>query len=72
MGPQSRWAERLAWTAGADTIAITSQKLDSPNPRTFIGSGKADEIGYMAHEMHADIVIFDDGLPRRNKQILKN
>lgn len=33
--------ERLAWTAGADTIAITSQKLDSPNPRTFIGSGKS-------------------------------
>lgn len=54
--------ERLAWTAGADTIAITSQKLDSPNPRTFIGSGKADEIAHMAHEMHADIVIFDDEL----------
>lgn len=28
-------------TAGADTVARTSQKLDSPNPRTFVGSGKA-------------------------------
>lgn len=54
--------ERLAWTAGADTIATTSQKLDSPNPRTFVGSGKADEIACMAHEMDADIVIFDDEL----------
>ena len=36
--------ERLADTAGADTVAVTTQKLDSPNPRTFVGSGKVEEI----------------------------
>ena len=32
--------ERLAWTAGADTVARTSQKLDSPNPRTFVEAAR--------------------------------
>lgn len=54
--------ERLAWTAGADTVAQTSQKLDSPNPRTFVGSGKAEEIASLARSYAADVVIFDDEL----------
>ena len=54
--------ERLAWTAGADTVARTSQKLDSPNPRTFVGSGKAEEIAGLARSYAADVVIFDDEL----------
>lgn len=54
--------ERLAWTAGADTVAQTSQKLDSPNPRTFVGSGKAEEIAGLARSYAADVVIFDDEL----------
>lgn len=54
--------ERLAWTAGADTLATTSQRLDSPNPRTFIGSGKAEEVALLAHDLDADLVIFDDEL----------
>ena len=54
--------ERLAWTAGADTVARTSQKLDSPNPRTFVGSGKAEEIADLARSYAADVVIFDDEL----------
>lgn len=54
--------ERLAWTAGADTVAQTTQKLDSPNPRTFVGSGKAEEIAGLARSYAADVVIFDDEL----------
>lgn len=54
--------ERLADTAGADTVATTTQKLDAPNPRTFVGSGKAEEIAELARAHEADLVIFDDEL----------
>ncbi len=54
--------ERLAWTAGADTVAQTTQRLDSPNPRTFVGSGKAEEIASLCRSFAADVVIFDDEL----------
>ena len=54
--------ERLAWTAGADMVAQTSQRLESPNPRTFVGSGKAEEIASLARNYAADVVIFDDEL----------
>ncbi|WP_139653005.1 GTPase HflX [Raoultibacter phocaeensis] len=53
---------RLANTAGADVVASTSQKLDAPNPRTFIGSGKAEEVADMCRAHSADVVIFDDEL----------
>ena len=32
--------ERLVDTAGADVVASTTQKLDAPNPRTFVGTGQ--------------------------------
>ncbi len=54
--------ERLVDTVGAQTVATTTQRLDSPNPRTFIGSGKASEIAEMCHAYAADVVIFDDEL----------
>lgn len=54
--------ERLADTAGADTVAVTTQRLTSINPRTFVGSGKAEEIAELARANDADIVIFDDEL----------
>ncbi|MEC4175911.1 GTPase HflX [Adlercreutzia sp. R7] len=54
--------ERLADTAGADVVASTTQRLDAPNPRTFVGSGKAEEIAELARTCEADLVIFDDEL----------
>ena len=51
---------RLTDTAGAEVVATTYQKLDAPNPRTFVGSGKAEEIAEMCHAYAADIVIFDE------------
>ncbi len=53
---------RLADTAGAEAVAVTTQKLSSLNPRTFVGSGKAEEIAQLARENDADVVIFDDEL----------
>ncbi len=54
--------ERLVDTAGADVVASTSQKLDAPNSRTFVGSGKAEEIADMCRSFSADLVVFDDEL----------
>ena len=53
---------RLADTAGADTVCTVTQKLDAPNPRTFIGSGKVQEIAALVATEQADVVIFDDEL----------
>ena len=54
--------ERLADTAGAVVVATTSQRLDAPNPRTFIGAGKAAEVAELCRSLDADVVIFDDEL----------
>ncbi|MGD0340539.1 MAG: GTPase HflX [Bacteroidales bacterium] len=52
----------LAETAGADPIKRFIQKLDIPNPRTFVGSGKIEEIAHFVSESKTDIAIFDDEL----------
>ncbi len=54
--------EFLAETAGALTIKRFIQKLDSPNPRTFLGKGKIAEIKAFIEENLVDIAIFDDEL----------
>lgn len=54
--------ERLANTAGAEVVHTMSQRLDAPNPRTFIGAGKAEELAGGVHDLHADVVILDDEL----------
>ena len=54
--------ERLVDTAGADVVASTTQKLDAPNPRTFVGTGKAEEVAELARAHAADLVVFDDEL----------
>ena len=53
---------RLVDTAGVDAVVFTSQKLSSPNPRTFVGSGKVAEINALAEENDCDLVVFDDEL----------
>ena len=53
---------RLVDTAGADTVATTTQRLDAPNPRTFVGSGKAEEIAELCRIYSCDLVVFDDEL----------
>ena len=53
---------RLVDTVGAETIERTMQRLETPNPRTFVGSGKAAEIAEMCRAYAADLVVFDDEL----------
>ncbi|MDE6267924.1 MAG: GTPase HflX [Muribaculaceae bacterium] len=52
----------LADTAGAVTVARFVQKLDYPNPRTFVGKGKLDEIKEYVENNDIGMVIFDDDL----------
>ncbi len=52
----------LAETAGAETRAVFTQKLDVPHPKTFIGSGKLAEVKDYIIAEEIDIVIFDDEL----------
>ncbi|KAJ6336874.1 hypothetical protein OIU76_006699, partial [Salix suchowensis] len=53
---------QLADTAGVAVVGSTYQKLASPNPRTYIGSGKVAEIKSAIHGLGAETVIFDDEL----------
>jgi GTP-binding protein HflX len=60
----------LCDTAGLDVVGELSQKLDRPNPQTFIGSGKVEELKALAEETLADIVVFDDELnPRHQREL---
>ncbi len=52
----------LAETAGAIPAGTFLQKLNIPDPRTFVGSGKIAEIAGFVSENKIDIVIFDDEL----------
>ena len=60
----------LADTAGADTVHMFTQKLSQPNSKTFLGTGKMEEIlGYVKAE-DIDMVVFDDELtPSQLKNI---
>jgi GTP-binding protein HflX len=60
----------LADTAGADSIERFVQRLDFPNPKTFLGSGKMNEIKDFIEENKIDLAIFDDELsPSQLKNI---
>lgn len=66
----------LALTAGAKTVKRFTQKLDYPNPKTFVGAGKLEEIqDYLEANEDVGMVIFDDELSptqlRNVERILK-
>jgi len=52
----------LADTAGATVLKKFTQKMELPNPVTFVGSGKLEEIKAYIKVKDADTVIFDDEL----------
>ncbi|GAB2219899.1 hypothetical protein Droror1_Dr00007539 [Drosera rotundifolia] len=53
---------QLADTAGLLVVGSTYQKMASPNPRTYIGSGKVAEIKSAIAALEVETVIFDDEL----------
>ena len=52
----------LVETAGAIPIKTFLQKIDRPNPKTYIGTGKLDEIKLFIEENDISLIIFDDEL----------
>lgn len=52
----------LASTAGVEPVGRFTQKLDKPNSKTFIGSGKLAELVTYINDKGIDIAIFDDDL----------
>ncbi len=54
--------EFLAFTAGADTRKRFTQRLEYPNPKTYIGKGKIEEVAAYVKEHDIDLAIFDDEL----------
>lgn len=63
--------ELLCKTAGLDVIGQTTQHLDAPNPNTFIGPGKVEEIVAWRDELDFDVVVFDDELSPRHQRELE-
>ncbi|HVT61471.1 MAG TPA: GTPase HflX [Thermoanaerobaculia bacterium] len=54
--------EQLALSAGAQVAGRAVQARKAPDPATFVGKGKAAEIGTAAGELGADLLLFDDDL----------
>lgn len=54
--------EFLTYTAGGEVIKRFTQKMDIPNPRTFIGTGKMDEVKQFIKDNEVGTAIFDDEL----------
>ena len=52
----------LAETAGAEPVARFVQKLDYPNPRTYVGTGELEEIRQYVEDNEIGLVIVDDEL----------
>ncbi|WP_289022408.1 GTPase HflX [uncultured Salegentibacter sp.] len=64
--------EFLTYTAGGEVIKRFSQNMDKPNPKTFIGTGKMNEVKEFVDENEVGTAIFDDELsPAQQKNIEK-
>jgi GTP-binding protein HflX len=64
--------EFLTITAGGEVVKRFFQKMDKPNPKTFLGTGKMEEINLYIKENAISTVIFDDELsPSQQKNITK-
>jgi len=64
--------EFLTYTAGGEVIKRFSQKMERPNPKTFVGTGKIEEINLFVKENDISTLVFDDELtPSQQKNISK-
>ncbi len=64
--------EFLTYTAGGEVVKRYTQKMSMPNPKTFIGSGKMNEVMQFVKENEVGTVIFDDELsPAQERNISK-
>jgi GTP-binding protein HflX len=62
---------QLARTAGASVCERLTQTRPQPDPRFFLGSGKAQQLSLMVQEMGANLVIVDQELSPKQQQTLE-
>jgi len=64
--------EFLAYTAGGEVVKRFTQKMERPDPKTFIGTGKMQDVENYIKENEVGTVIFDDELsPAQERNISK-
>ncbi|MGD0082269.1 MAG: GTPase HflX [Acidimicrobiales bacterium] len=62
----------LVDTAGADEVGRVVQRRDAPDPATYLGRGKAEELRQLSEAVDADTVVFDDELsPAQQRNLEK-
>ena len=62
----------LVDTAGADEVERVLQRRDAPDPATFVGKGKAEELRELSYQFDADTVVFDEELtPAQSRNLEK-
>jgi GTP-binding protein HflX len=62
----------LVDSAGADVVGRVVQRRDAPDPATFVGRGKAEEIAALSQSLDVDTVVFDDELtPAQHRNLEK-
>ncbi len=62
----------LTDTAGADPMETVLQRRDRPDPATYVGAGKAEELHELAEALDIDVVVFDDELtPAQQRNLEK-
>ncbi|HEY8475578.1 MAG TPA: GTPase HflX [Chloroflexota bacterium] len=63
--------EALAASADLQVVARLSQRLPRPHPRSYVGSGKLEELKELRAYHQADVVVCDDELPPRVQRVLE-
>lgn len=62
--------ERLVDTAGGEVVGEVTQQIDKPNPATYLGKGKVEELRIAIEDKNASLIVFDDQLsPSQGKNI---
>jgi GTP-binding protein HflX len=63
---------QLAVSAGAEPVATVTGRRERPDPRFFMGSGKADEVRAVAEDNAADLILVDHALsPSQERNLEK-
>ena len=62
----------LAHTAGLEVVGQATQRLAAPNPATYIGKGKVEELAQLRRELGYDIALFDDELSPSQQRHLED
>ena len=63
----------LCATAGLEVVGELTQKIARPNPETYIGSGKVEELKALAEDSLAQVIVFDNELsPRHQRELEKH